>query len=194
MTTPSIGGLVGALLLLSGRDRGATLVGPHLPTFRAGFGRRRARRLLVRRGVVRRSHRRWLELVGEARGALAPPAIEGRVVDRPVVAAPDEDRGTGRLDLLAIGRCRPGSARARSRRPPRGRSRAAAARSARPNPTASPSRRRPSTLGAERRADDGRIAGAIGSSWRRASARRRRPRRGSAASPRRGPGGCPPRT
>ena len=60
-------------------------------------------RLLLDGRVVRRPHGRRLELVREARAALPPPAVERRVVDRPVVAAPDEDAAPAALDLLAVG-------------------------------------------------------------------------------------------
>ena len=43
-----------------------------------------------------------LELAGMSPAALAPPAVEHRVVDRPVVAPPDEDRRAGGPDLLAV--------------------------------------------------------------------------------------------
>ena len=101
----------------------------------------------------------------------APPAVEDGVVDGPVVAPPDEDRLAGRRGPARGRRCRRGSAPGRSRRPRRGRSASRAARSARPNPTASSSRRRPSTSGPNGRLDDGGVGHRS-----RPLSRRRRPR------------------
>ena len=66
-----------------------------------------------------------------------------------------------------------------------------AARSERPNPTASPSRRRPSISAPK---GERTMAGSVTVGILGPVSRRRRPRRDSDASRRRGPGGCPPRT
>ena len=188
--------LVVAVFFALGRHRRTALVGTHLPAFGAGFRDGRAGRLLVERGVVWGAQRGRLEFVGEARATLAPPAIECGVVDRPIVTTADEDRRAGRLHLLAIGDVDEGQ------RPREVDRRAEVDREAR-HPQRPPEADRlaeqaPTVdLGPERRADDGRVVvgGSVGQRASRfAVSRPRPPRTGIAASPRHGPGGCPPRT
>ncbi len=141
-------------------------------------------------GVRRRSARISL---GDARprGARQKRSND-RVVDLEVVAAADEHGGAGRLDLLAV-------ADVDERQRPREVDRGAevdgrpAARSARPNPTASPSSWRPSTSGA--RTATGRWRDRSRSTVRSVSRQPpARPRRGIARGRRRGRAGRPPRT
>ena len=191
MTTPSIGASSSPPSSLVGRHRCAALVGPHLPAFGAGFRDGRPGRLLVERGVIGGAQRGRLELVREARAALAPPAVERGVVDRPIVATAHEDRRAGRLDLLAIGDVDEGQRpREVDRRPEVDRE---ARHPQRPPEADRLAEQAPAVdLRPERRADDGRVV--VGGSHRVPLSRPRLPRTGSAASPRRGPGGCPPRT
>ena len=97
------------------------------------------------------------ELVRGARAAPPPAAVEHRVVDRPGRRGGGRRRPRRPPGPARGRRCRRGSAPARSRSPRRGRSSSRAARSARPKPTASRSRRRPSTSAPNGRADDGGV-------------------------------------
>ncbi len=178
-----------------GRDRRAALVGTHLGVLVAGLGRSRAGHLLlVGRGVLARQRRRS-EVARQPRTAPAPPAIEGGVIGRPVVAPPDEDRGAGRADLLAVGDVDQGQGTGEVHR------RTEVDRQpSRPERASEPDRlaeQPPAVdLGSERGADDrgiGRV-GHAGAIVVGPVSRRPPPRTGSVACPRRGPGGCPPRT
>ena len=104
-----------------------------------------ARAILGSPGGARRRGRRIRPASARPRAAPPPPAVEDPVVHLAVVAAADEHGRTGGPDLLPIADVDERQGAGEVDRRARGRSRGPAARSARPNPTASPSSRRPST-------------------------------------------------
>jgi hypothetical protein len=173
------------LVALAGDGR-AAILGAHRCAFLARLRRRGSLNGLVGRDFVVAPQRRWARIERQVRSASTPPGIERGVVDRPVVAAPDEDGGTGALTCSRSAMSTRVSARAKSTAAPRSID-SRTARNDRPNPTASPNRRRPSTSGPN---GDRTMAGSVMARF----SDRRRPRSGSGGSPRRGPGGCLPRT
>ena len=182
--------LVVAGVIGVGRDRRAALVRAQITPLQAVFGGRAAGLLRLGRGVLAGQRRRRI-VIRQARAAPTPPAVEGGVVDRPVVTPADEHRRAGRLDLLAIGDIDEGQ---RAGEVDRCTEIDRQVRRAQRSPEADRLAQETAAvdLRSERGADDGGVghggrASSGGQPPAAASDRYRRVRR-------RGPGGCPPRT
>ena len=155
MTTPSIGASASSSPSLgtgTPRSSGVASVpvspasGGAGPALGVGVGRR-----------VRIGERRRLEVARQPRCTPAPPAVEDRVVDLPVVTPAGEDRGPGAPDLLAVADVDQRSGHGRSPTAAPRSTASLAARNARPKPDRLAQQPAPVDLGAERLADDGGI-------------------------------------